>query len=270
MTAQTISGASVASRSADRRLAGLGALLRKDVTEWARGRRAPVIAIVTTLFMTLTAANMWITTQLAKALPEQPDLPAGSLAPLDNLVVAVGANIWVLAAIFAVGSLIVAERQAGTLSWVASKPVSRGAIWVSKWLSATAMLAIWSVIVPMAATVGVVALLYGVPSLTAAVGLAIGMIAVVAFFAAVGLAAGTFLPGQPAVIAAGFGVFALIPVLTAIVPFDVAPFLPTAMLGWVSMLLAGEGGPWVTPVAYAIATAAVVALGINRMARTEL
>ena len=33
------------------------------------------------------------------------------------------------AAIFAVGSLVVAERQAGTLAWVASKPVSRSAAW---------------------------------------------------------------------------------------------------------------------------------------------
>ena len=136
MTAQTITGAAVAPRSADRRLAGLGALLRKDVTEWVRGRRAWVIAIVTTLFMVLTAANGWITNQIAANVPDGVEAPeVGSLVPLDNLFAAVGAQVWVLAAIFAVGSLIVAERQSGTLSWVASKPVSRSAIWVSKWLS---------------------------------------------------------------------------------------------------------------------------------------
>jgi ABC-type transport system involved in multi-copper enzyme maturation permease subunit len=270
MTAQTITRAGSAQRSSDRRLAGLGALLRKDLTEWSRGRRAWVIAIVTTVFMTLTAANMWITTRIATALPEQPELPQGSFDPLDNLVAAVGAQVWVLAAIFAVGSLIVAERQAGTLSWVASKPVARGAIWVSKWVSASAMLALSAVVIPMAATAGLVWALYGVPSPAAVVGLAVGMAAVVAFFAAVGLTAGTLLPGQPAVIAAGFGVFAVIPMLAAILPFDVAPFLPTSMLQWVPMLLAGEAVPWVTPVAYAIATAAVAALGVNRLARMEL
>jgi ABC-2 type transport system permease protein len=270
MTAQTISGARVAPRLPDRRLAGLSALVRKDVTEWARGRRAWVIAIVTTLFMGLTAANMWITTRIAQALPEQPALPQGSLAPLDNLVAAVGAQVWVLAAIFAVGSLVVAERQSGTLSWVASKPVSRGAIWVSKWLTATGMLAVSAVVVPVVATAGIVVVLYGIPSPVAVVGLILGMIAVVAFFAAVGLAAGTILPGQPAVIAAGFGVFAVVPMLTAVMPFDVSAFLPTSILTWVPMLLAGEPVSMATPVAYAVATAAVVGLGLNRMSRMEL
>ena len=167
-------------------------------------------------------------------------------------------------------SLLVAERESGTLSWVASKPVSRGAIWLSKWLTATGMLAVSAVVVPVVATVGVVVLLYGIPSPVAVVGLGVGMIAVVAFFAAVGLAAGTILPGQPAVIAAGFGAFAVVPMLTAVMPFDVSAFLPTSILTWVPMLLAGEPVSMATPVAYAVATAAVVGLGLNRMQRMEL
>lgn len=271
MTAQIISGARVAPRPADRRLAGLGALVRKDATEWVRGRRAWVIAIVTTAFMALTAANGWITNQIAANLPEGAAVPeVGSMAPLDNLFAAVGAQVWVLAAIFAVGSLIVAERQAGTLSWVASKPVSRSAIWISKWLSATGMLAVSAVVVPVAATVGAVAVLYGMPSPVTVAGLVVGMIAVVGFFVAVGLAAGTILPGQPGVIAAGFGVFGVVPILTAILPFDVTPLLPTSMLTWVPTLLAGEPVSIVTPVAYAVTTAAVVAFSLNRMARLEL
>ena len=100
--------------------------------------------------MVLTAANGWITNQIAANVPDGVEAPeVGSLVPLDNLFAAVGAQVWVLAAIFAVGSLIVAERQSGTLSWVASKPVSRSAIWISKWLSSTGMLAVSAVIVPM-------------------------------------------------------------------------------------------------------------------------
>ncbi|HEX5827454.1 MAG TPA: hypothetical protein VFY23_08040, partial [Candidatus Limnocylindrales bacterium] len=78
MTAQTISRASVAPDSADRRLAGFAALFRKDLTEWLRGRRAWVIAIVTSVFMTLSAANFAITSRIAAALPDDPDLPIGS------------------------------------------------------------------------------------------------------------------------------------------------------------------------------------------------
>ena len=69
MTAQTIGGAVAAPRPADRRLAGFGALVRKDLTEWTRGFRAWVVLAVTAAFMTLTAANGWITSRLIAALP---------------------------------------------------------------------------------------------------------------------------------------------------------------------------------------------------------
>ena len=172
---------------------------------------------VTTAFMTLTAANGWITSRIIAALPDGAEAPApASLVPLDNLMAAVGAQVFVLAAIFAVGSLIVAERHAGTLAWVASKPVSRSAIWLAKWASSTAMLAVSAVVLPLAATVALVVVLYGAPPVAVVAGFAAGMIALVAFFAAVGLMAGTIVPGQPAVIAVGFVVFALLPVLGGI------------------------------------------------------
>jgi ABC-type transport system involved in multi-copper enzyme maturation permease subunit len=134
MTAQIVSGAVAAPRPADRPVAGFGALVRKDITEWTRGFRAWVELAVTTAFMVLTAANGWITSQIIAALPQGAEAPApASLVPMDNLLAAVGAQVFVLAAIFAVGSLVVSERQSGTLAWVASKPVSRSAIWLAMW-----------------------------------------------------------------------------------------------------------------------------------------
>jgi ABC-type transport system involved in multi-copper enzyme maturation permease subunit len=270
MTAETTIRVAATTQPADRPLAGLGALVRKDAAEWIRGRRTWVVASITGTFMALTAANGWITAQIAANVPDAEVATPGSQLPVDNLLAAVGAQIWVLAAIFAVGSLIVVERQSGTLSWVASKPVSRTAIWMSKWLTSTAMLAVSAVLIPMVATVATVAVLYGAPSAAMVVGLGVGMVAVVAFFVAVGLAAGTFLPGQPAVIAAGFGVFAVMPILPAILPFDVAPFLPTSMLTWAATLVTGGAVSIVTPVAWVVVTAAVVAVAVNRMARMEL
>jgi ABC-2 type transport system permease protein len=269
MTARTLVGAA-APRPADRRLAGLGTLVRKDATEWRRGRRAPVIAVVVTLFMTLTAANGWITSRLSVNLPPGAELPPMSLTPLDNLAAAVGAQVFVLAAILAVASLVVSERQAGTLAWVASKPVSRPAVWLSKWLTASALLGVAAVAVPLAATVAVVVVLYGAPDAGIVVGLAIGMLAVVAFFAAVGIAAGTVLPGQAGVTALGFGVFALPAIVGAVVPFDVTPVLPTSMLTWAAQLAAGAPAPLVTPLAWVLATASLVALGARRLDRMEL
>ena len=271
MTAQTIEGAVAAPRPADRRLAGFGALVRKDLTEWTRGYRAWVVFAVTAVFMVLTAANGWITSRIIASLPDGAEAPAPtSLVPLDNLMTAVGAQVFVLAAIFAVGSLIVAERHAGTLAWVASKPVSRSAIWLAKWASSTGMLALSAVVLPLAATVAVVVVLYGAPPVAVVAGFAAGMVAIVAFFAAVGLVAGTIVPGQPAVIAVGFVVFALLPVLGGILGPDIAALLPTSILPWFAGLATGMPVSWVTPVAFTVVTAAVAGLGVYRIGRMEV
>jgi ABC-2 type transport system permease protein len=271
MTAQIVSGAVAAPRPADRPVAGFGALVRKDITEWTRGFRAWVVLAVTTAFMVLTAANGWITSQIIAALPQGAEAPApASLVPMDNLLAAVGAQVFVLAAIFAVGSLVVSERQSGTLAWVASKPVSRSAIWLAKWASSSAMLALSAVIVPLAVTVVLVVALYGAPPVGVVAGFAAGMIALVVFFAAVGLTAGTIVPGQPAVIGVGFVVFALLPVLGGILGDTVAALLPTSILPWFAGLATGMPVGWATPVAFAVATAAVAGIGLYRMNRMEL
>src|SRR4029453_18073218 len=97
----------------------------------------------------------------------------------------------------AAGSLLARERETGTLSWVASKPVTRRSIWLSKGGPSTEMLSIFAGLVPLAATVAVVTILYGAPPVALVVGLAIGIVATIAFFAAVGLAAGAFVPAPP-------------------------------------------------------------------------
>jgi ABC-2 type transport system permease protein len=252
------------------RFTGLRALLRKDATEWVRGRRAWIVLIVTTLFMVLTAANGWISSTIAAGLPEGATVGEFTLDPASNLLAAVGAQVFVLAAIFAVASLIVGERQVGTLAWVASKPVSRNAIWASKWISASAILTVTAAIVPLVATGAVVVALYGVPPVALVVGLAIGMAAMIAFLAALGLAAGTVMPGQAAITAVGFGVFALVPTVASLLPFDAAPFLPTSILTWAAGLATGAPVGLVTPVAWLVVTGGLAAFGLRRMSRMEL
>jgi ABC-2 type transport system permease protein len=253
-------------------LPGLQALVRKDVAEWVRGRRAAVVFAASTIVMIVAAANAWIVTQLAAALPadvDPPDLP-GSLAPLDNFGAAVGTQIFILAAIFSVASLLPRERESGTLAWVASKPVSRDAIWLSKLVSASAALAVSAVLGPMAITAGAVALMYGLPDPAAISIVALGAAAIVAFYAAVGLAAATVVPGQPAVAAIGFLVFAIVPLVGGLIPFPIAPYLPTSILEWSIAAAMGLPVGVATPVAWAVGMAAIGALAIARMRRIEL
>jgi ABC-type transport system involved in multi-copper enzyme maturation permease subunit len=270
MTAQTtLSGAVAAPVPADRRLAGLGALVRKDTTEWLRGRRAWVVLVVTTAWMTLTAANAWLVSTLAQIVPPSGEFQF-TMDPLDNLMAAVGSQVFVMAAILAVASLIVAERQAGTLAWVAATPVSRSAIWVSKWLTATALLVVTAVLVPLAAATGLVIVLYGMPDLAIVAGFVVGMAAVAAFFTAVGLAAATVLPSQVGVVAVGFGTFLVLSLVGGVLPPELGAMLPVAMLTWAAGLAAGMPAPVTTPVATVVIIAALAAFGAWRMRRLEL
>ena len=113
----------------DDRFAGYRALARKDLAAWGHGIRPWVILVISTLFMTLAAANAALNAFIAAQLP--PDVAPPQPLPMDpvlNLAAAVGAQIFVFAAIFAAMGLLTGERERGTLSWVASKPVSRAAI----------------------------------------------------------------------------------------------------------------------------------------------
>jgi ABC-2 type transport system permease protein len=268
-----IAGAtSVATPSTSGRFLGLRPLLRKDGIEWMRGKRAWIVALLTTLFMVLTAANGAITTYIRTNFPQpgMEGIPMPSLDPIVNLLAATGSQIFVIAAIFAVANLIVHERDTGTLAWVASKPVSRGSIWLSKWISSSVILAVAAAIVPFAITVGLVVVLYGPVEAAPILMVAIGMVAAVTFYAAVGLAAGSVLPGVPAILAVGLGVLFLVPTLAGLLPINVMPYLPTEILGWSVGFAGGQDVGWVTPIAWAIGTAALAAFAIWRMERIEL
>jgi ABC-2 type transport system permease protein len=273
MTASIISGAGAASAPIPfGRFAGFRALLRKDTTEWVRGKRAWVVLAISTAFMVLAAANAWIISVIAAALPagEVPVDQLRSLTPVDNLFMAISAQIFVIATIFVVGSVMARERESGTLAWVASKPVTRGAIWASKWAASTAMLSLLAVLIPLAITAIVVTVLYGPLPIALVVGVALGMVATIAFFAALGLAVGTVLPGQTATIAAVLAIFALLPVVAGLSPVRIEAFLPTAMMSWPAEALSGASVSPVTPVAWVVVTAGLSALTIRRMGQMEL
>ncbi len=250
---------------------GLGTLVRKDITEWVRGRRAWVVASVVSLVMGLTAANAWITTRLIESFPAEAvgtTAPA-SLAPLDNLMAGVVSQIFILAAIFAVASLLVRERETGTLAWIASKPVSRHTILASKWISSSLVLAVSAVVVPIVVTFAVVTVLYGAPD-PATVGIVTaGGVAAVVFFAAFGLAVSTVLPGQVPVVAAGFAVFVLGPVVSGISE-PLGAWLPMSILSWSVGAAGGASVGWITPIAWAVGTIGLLWLGMRRLRTIEL
>ena len=253
------------------RMAGFRPLVRKDLTDMVHGPRAWVILALATAFMALTTANAWINAWVVANIPgaEVPDRPL-SMAPLDNLVAAASTQVFVIAAIFAAMALLVAERDRGTLAWVASKPVARGAIWSAKWSAATAVIWVVAGLLPLVASVGVAIVLYGVPSVVPVAVIAVGMAAAVAFYVAVILAASTVVSSQSAVAAIGFAVLVVPPILGALVPFDIAPFLPTSIISWSLGVAMGADVGLITPAIWAIAVVALVLVSIQRMDGLEL
>jgi ABC-type transport system involved in multi-copper enzyme maturation permease subunit len=273
MNAMTLDPATTEPASAAQApLLGLANLVRKDLAEWTHGKRAWIVLAVVTVVYGFAAANAWISDWAVRSLPADPaDGPAKalSMAPLDNVLFAIGTQFIVLAVIFATMSLLIAERDSGTLAWTVSKPVSRTSVLVSKWLTATLVLWVVAVVVPLAVTTVIATVLYGLPDLATIAALAVTLITVPAFFVAVALAAATFVPSQAAVGAIGLAVFAAPLVVGGILP-TIVPLFPTSIFDWAVGISTGGPTSVVTPIAWVAGLGVLFLLATRRLNATDL
>jgi ABC-type transport system involved in multi-copper enzyme maturation permease subunit len=216
--------------------------------------------------MTLSAINAWLTSNLAEM--EGVEIPPPNMDPMFNLMTAVSTQIFVVVTIFAVMSLLITERESGTLAWTASKPVSRSGIWLAKWLSSTGILWIVAALVPLIATVALVVVVYGPVPAMPIVFAALGMGMAIALFGAIVLAASTLVTSQAAVAAIGLAAVFLPQLLGSVVP--IAPYLPTSILEWAVLAGAGQSPGFATPISWAVTILALVIFAAWRMERMEL
>jgi hypothetical protein len=124
-------------------------------------------------------------------------------------------------------------------------------------------------IVPLAATFGLVAVLYGSAGVGAFALTAIGVMASITFMIAVVLAVSTIVPSQAAVAAIGFAVFFLPQILVSLVPVDISPFLPTSIMAWAIGLVVGADTGFVTPIVWAVSLIGLAGFASWRMERME-
>ena len=270
MTASISVPARAAGRVPADRLAGFGPLFRKELREWAHSKRIWVILATTTAFMVLTTANGALTSWLVANIPDA-EAPNGPIVldPLVNFFSAVSTQIFVVVAIFAAMSLLIGERDKGTLSWVASKPVSRASIWLSKWAAASIVVSIVAGIIPMVVTYGVATVLYGPVGIDALAFAAVGVIASITFMVAVVLAASVAVANQAAVAAIGFVVFFFPQLLASLLPVDISPVLPSSILNWAISPVVGAAMGIATPIAWMVSVIALVGFATWRMERLE-
>jgi len=249
---------------------GLGNIFRKDILDWRRGRRAWTVVIVTSAVMLAAVSGARMQAYLQTVVPAQPGDPVGpiTLGAMDNFLTGIGTQFFAFAAIFATASLLIAERDSGTLAWTFSKPVGRGSAWISKWLSASIALWITAVVIPVIVSFVAAWALYGMPDVRAAAILAIGLGAVTSLYAAVTLTASTFVPNQAAVAAIGLAVMFVPDLLTGVLP-GLRSVLPTSMFPWTLGLAMGQDVPWETPLAWAIGIAVLAVISVRRLEATE-
>lgn len=254
------------------KLLGFGNLVRKDAAEWLHGKRPWVVLGVTASVFALSAANARIAEWAVRSFPADPgDGPAKvmSLLPLDNILLAIGTQFIVLATIFATMSLLITERDSGTLAWTISKPVSRTSILLSKWLTSTVILWVTAVVIPLALTTVLATVLYGPPDFAAMIFLGASLITVPALFVGIALAAATFVPSQAAVAAIGVTLLAVPPMVGGLLPW-LAPFFPTSIFDWSVQAAIGGATTLVTPISWLAGLAVLFVLARRRLSSMDL
>jgi ABC-type transport system involved in multi-copper enzyme maturation permease subunit len=241
--------------------AGFGPFLRKELLEWWKGRAA--------LVMLVAVGGLGILGTLATRIDEWTGgtTTSGMLQPTANVL---GAKFdqWILfAGIFASIGILTQERATGTLAWTLSKPMSRSALLLAKWTAAMVMLTAFTVVLPLAISVGVATWSYGtVPDLAAVARYGLVLAALPAFFVALNLALATRLGSQAAIAAIAFAVLA--------VPYFIGGFLPAVTEFWPTSI-AAMAGPFATESTVHVPTVAgwavaLLAIGAGGLASFNL
>jgi ABC-type transport system involved in multi-copper enzyme maturation permease subunit len=245
-------------------LLGFRPFFRKELADWWQRRAALItFAVVAALGAMGTLATR--IDELAGGVAE-----AAMLDPTANVLNAKFEDWILFAGIFASIGILTQERVMGTLAWTLSKPVSRSSVLLAKWTAAVVMLAVFAVALPLVVSVGIATWAYGsLPDLGSVAVFGLILVAVPAFFVGFNLALATRLGSQAGIAAAAFAVFGAPYLLVSFLPI-VAEVWPTAM-GAMAGAVAGGADPNLPTIAgWAVAVAAVGALGLLALGREDL
>jgi ABC-type transport system involved in multi-copper enzyme maturation permease subunit len=247
------------------RLLGLRPVVAKEIHEWFANHRAPMLFVVTTLMMVLST----LSARFATASVPAAQLPPGlSLDPTVNVLVKWDQWVFFFAIVFST-SLLIVERDRGTLAWSLSKPLSRRALLVGKWVGAMAVYVPFGIVLPIAVCTVVATVAYGTPDVARIALAAVLLTAVPAFFIALTLSLATVLPSQSAVGGAAV-LTAIVPGLVGTVAPGIAMALPPSIGSWATTVALGGPAPATTVVGWAIGFAAVAAAGLFAIGRRDL
>lgn len=215
---------------------GFGNVFRKEATEWLRGRRAIVVAIVSVLSVAFTTLVPFV----VRATGQASSGPALSMDPTANVLYGWGSQTIQIIALLATMGLLSVERDRGTLAWNLANPVSRASVLFAKFGAAFIAIGILSVIVPIAVSVGVATVAYGdIPDMRIVATFAVLYLTVPALWVALTIALGTFIKSAAGIAGIGFAVMLLPTLVAGFIPF-LNEVSPTSIGMWAIAAATGE------------------------------
>ena len=250
MTAQSVAAQPVRARPSRGGLfLGFGNVFRKEATEWFRGRRAIVVAIVSILSVGLTTLVPFI----VRATGQASSGPPLSMDPTANVLYGWGGLTIQIVALLATMSLLSVERDRGTLAWNLANPVSRASVLFAKFGAAFVAIGILAVLVPIALSVVIATIAYGgLPDLQVVGTFALLYLTVPAFWIALTIGLGTFIKSAAGIAGVGFAVMLLPTLVAGFIPF-VNEISPTSSGTWAIAVATGGPASGLTLTSWALA-----------------
>lgn len=248
----------------DHGLGGFYNMLRKELGQWWSTRMWWVQTLIWVLILN------GVTTIVA--LTEYGD-PAQKLGETVMTFLPMNIGITAIGAVITAQGLIVGEKELGTVAWIMSKPASRAAFILSKWVAYTIGFWITGIIIP--ALIFFIEMQIFFPAqLTLGLfltGLSLSFLNML-FYLALTLMLGTLFNSRGPVAGIGIGVILTGLLLKGFIPLQILIFTPW-LLGDISGGLAlGQPLPsvwWVPMVAVTVWTIAMIVIALWRFGREE-
>jgi ABC-2 type transport system permease protein len=243
---------------------GFRAFLIKELREWWRRRAALTTAVAVSALGAIGTLATRID-ELAGGVPT-----SAQLEPTANVLGAQFDQWVVLAAIFGSLGLVTTERATGTLAWTLSKPISRSAVLIAKWVAGVIVLAIAAVAIPLGVSVAIATVAYGgVADIADIATFGLCLVAVAAFIVALDLALATRLDSQAGIAAIAIAVFAAPYLIGSIAP-SLAAWWPTAIGSLAGAIASGSALEYATLLGWAGSLVVAGAAGMLIFDREDL
>ena len=258
MTAQSATIEPAVRSAAPRALfLGFGTVLRKELTEWQRGKATVIIAAIATATAIFTTLIPFVVRASGESAAQ--GAPPLSMDSTVNVLLGwKGGQTIAVIAILATMALLSAERDRGTLAWNLTNPVSPTSIIAAKFIAAVLVLGIAAVILPLAVSVGVATIAYGaVPDLAVVGRFGVLFLALPVFYAALTVALGSFVKSTAGVAGIAFAVMFVPAILGGLVPF-INDISPTQIGVWALATATGEPASSLTLAGWAVSMVALM------------